>query len=260
MLYVYFCEKGVLCLENQNTVKSVEKALKILLLFSEQEPQLSNSEIASRMEIPTPTASRLIKTLTDMGYLTKNTVNGKYMLGGVLFYLGNLASGSRDLLEASKPVLDQIVGITNETAHVFVRDGIHRVCLVQSECKQTIRQVSVIGERAPIWEGSTGRVLLGFQKPEILTALLTEIKERYPEVDLDTVFTQAMQTKEQGYASKTRRGENHVGCIAAPIFDEHGVVNACLGVSMPEFRYPANDNAFIRVVCDGAQEISRRLK
>ena len=245
--------------ETQN-VKSVEKALKILLLFSESEPQLSNSEIAHRMSIPTPTASRLIKTLADMGFLTKNVENGKYMLGGTLYYLGNLANGNRNLQETSKPILEKIANTTNETAQIFVRDGIYRICLAQSEGKQNIRQVSEIGERSPIWEGSTGRVLLGFQPPEVLTSLLAEIKEQHPEVNLDTVFTQIMQVRELGYATKTGKGENHVGCIAAPIFNEHDDIVACLSISMPEFRYPADDREFIRIVCDEAKEISARFK
>ena len=244
---------------NAQNVKSVEKALKILMLFSEKNRQLTNAEIANRLKLPAPTASRLIKTMVGMGFLTKNVENGRYMLGSNLYYLGQLAVGNRDLEDASKLVLRKLVEETGETAHIWIRDGIYRYCYMQQECTQLIRQVSAIGERSPLWEGATGQVLLGFQRPEVLPSFLVEIKEEDPEVDLDRLLMKAMKAKQNGYAKKNGENENHVGCICAPVFDETGEVNACLGISMPEFRYPEDDSKWVKSVCSGAAEISRNL-
>ena len=76
---------------DRNRVKSIDKALDVLLLFSREENELAHAEIARRMGWTTSTASRIIGTLLERDFLSKNEDNGKYRLGNMVYYLGAIA-------------------------------------------------------------------------------------------------------------------------------------------------------------------------
>ena len=57
---------------DRNRVKSIDKALDVLLLFSREENELAHAEIARRMGWTTSTASRIIGTLLERDFLSKN--------------------------------------------------------------------------------------------------------------------------------------------------------------------------------------------
>lgn len=243
-----------------NHVKSIEKALNIFLLFSEEHPELSHTEIARQMGWTTSTTSRLLGTLLNKSFLVKNPENGKYMLGSVIYYLGRIAKGNTDLKKISTPIVNRLREQSNETVHVFIKDGVYRTCYVQAESHQSVKQATQIGTREPIWIGATGITLLAFQKPETVADMLSEIKHQYAQVDLEDLRLKIAQIRAQGFCVKNGSEDGtHVGCVVAPIFDAGGSVNACLGISTPEYRFPSDPEAFIEMAVSGAAEISKLL-
>ena len=81
----------------EKNVKRIEKALNILLLFSQETTELSHTEISRAMGWSTATTSRLLSTLQNKGFLIRDPSSGKYSLGGVLYFLGQIAKKSADL-------------------------------------------------------------------------------------------------------------------------------------------------------------------
>lgn len=240
-----------------DTVKSIEKALNILLLFSPQERALHHAEIARRMGWTTSTTSRLLNTLVKCNFLVKNPDQGTYMLGSTLYYLGQIADNHLNLKYISRPILEQISKQCQETVHIYLKSGIYRTCYVQVESEQEIKQSSVIGAQEPIWEGATGRILLAYAGQAEQEQLLQAIQEKNPSLDLSPLRAKLAPTRRSGLAQN--HNENHVGCVAAPIFDADGSVNACLAISTPEFRFPADPAPLAALVAHGAAEISRQM-
>lgn len=244
----------------EKNVKSIEKALNILLLFSHETPELSHTDIARAMGWSTSTTSRLLNTLQNKGFLIRDAGTGKYMLGGVLYFLGQVAKKSADLGQICTPILERIRDETRETAHIFVREGMERVCFAQAEGTQSIRQSTKLGTREPLCYGATGIVLLAFEKPEELGKSLAELKNAYKDVNLEQLLMKIAVTKDQGYClKKGDMDSTHVGCVAAPIYNADGSVTACLGISTPEFRFPDDPSHFVSLIKQGAWEISQQL-
>lgn len=92
---------------DEKNVKSIEKALNILLLFTPETPELSHTDIAKTMGWSTATTSRLLNTLQNKGFLIRDPSTGRYTLGGVLYFLGQIAKkvGSRQVYT---PILERI--------------------------------------------------------------------------------------------------------------------------------------------------------
>ena len=244
----------------EKNVKSIEKALNILLLFSQETTELSHTEISRAMGWSTATTSRLLSTLQNNGFLIRDPSSGKYSLGGVLYFLGQIAKKSADLSQICTPILEHIRDETTETAHVFIRDGIQRICLAQAEGTQSIRQSTKLGTKEPICYGATGIVLLAFQKPEELGVSLSKLKEFCKELNLETLLMKVAAARDQGYwVKKGDKDGSHVGCVAAPIYNSDGSVTSCLGISTPEFRFPDDPSHFVSLIKQGSKEISRQL-
>jgi len=244
---------------DKNRVKSIDKALDILLLFNQEEKELSHAEIARRMGWSTSTASRLLGTLLERDFLSKSEENGKYQLGNMIYYLGAIARNNSDIQRCGLPVMERINQITNETVHIFVRDGINRVCIEQINSKQKICMSSDIGVRDLLWVGNTGRVLLAFCPEQRREELYEKIREAAPEADLDVLREKVLRVRANGYAKKDGEWDRHCACIAAPIFDQDGRVKSCLALSVPDFRFPEDDSEYIRLVVEGAKEISLHM-
>lgn len=244
---------------NKIQVKSLAKALNILKLFDYNNTRLSHVEIAQKMQLPTATASRLLSTLQECGFLNRDMENGKYYLGREIYYLGQMARENISLSRESSEVLEQLKEKTGETAHVFVRDGINRVCVGQVESDHSIKMTAIIGRKDLIWVGSTGRVLLAYCNDKEREDLFLQIKEMWPTIDLDQLRRRVERVRREGVARKEDEWNRNCACIAAPIFGLGGRMEGALAVSVPDFRFPEDDSEYVRLVKEGAQEISNRM-
>ena len=65
---------------DEKNVKSIEKALNILLLFTPETPELSHTDIAKTMGWSTATTSRLLNTLQNKGFLQSVPKSTKHHL------------------------------------------------------------------------------------------------------------------------------------------------------------------------------------
>ena len=75
--------------EPKNLV-TVQTALRILLMYSEDETEIGVTELSKRLAVSKSTIHRLAVTLVNHDMLKQNPVNRKYRLGGALLKLGDL--------------------------------------------------------------------------------------------------------------------------------------------------------------------------
>lgn len=47
--------------------------------------------------------------------------------------------------------------------------------------------------------------------------------------------------------------------LPPPIFDQNGMLQGCLGISVPDFRLPEDDSDYVRLILEGAKEISLHM-
>ena len=59
--------------ENKGSVGTLARGLDILELFAGDSPELTQTEISERLGLPVPTVHRLVKLLTERGWLVRDT-------------------------------------------------------------------------------------------------------------------------------------------------------------------------------------------
>ena len=153
-----------------NEIIAVARALQLLNVFSFEKSSYTLTELSECLGFYKSTVHRLVKTLEKWGYLRKD--GNLITLGPQVFILGEIYYHSLDLVHLSKPILEDIAGESGETAAVYVRDGLNRLCLCRAQSPQHIRDSVEPGQRLPIYTGASGKLLLAFcQDPSVLRSL-----------------------------------------------------------------------------------------
>ena len=142
-------------------VAAVERALSILDVFTDRDPQLTLAELAKRTKMYKSTLLRLARSLEHFGYLVR-AEDGTYRLGSKLLQLGSLYQRHFDTADVVPDVLRSIVDDLKEGASFYVPDGDRRLCLHRVDSLRSVRDSVHEGDRLPLNVGAAGHVIKAF--------------------------------------------------------------------------------------------------
>lgn len=216
-------------------IQSVERALQILDLFSEQATELKITDISKLMGLSKSTLHSLLKTLQLHGYIDQNPENGKYRLGMKLVERGHFVVGSIDIRQKAKGWLTELSRRTGQTTHLGILDGREGVYIEKIEGKLAAIAYSRIGRRLPVHATAIGKVLIAWLGEPELNALLEGYQyTTYTPSTLasrEALMSALAQTREQGYALDSEENEQGVRCVAVPVWNHESRVIAALSLS-----------------------------
>ena len=245
-------------------VRAVERAADVLAALAEVDQPQTLSAIAARAELSIATTFRLVRTLQDRGLVMPKGELGRYTLGFRVLELAHALALQLDVIAISRPFLAAVRDEVNETTGLTVRSGDHWAHAAHVEAYQPVRRVMEIGERAPLYAGCPGKVLLGAASDADIEAYLerTTFVAFSPATptSASVLREQIAAVRAQGFAeSVNERGFGGAG-VAAPIRAHDGQVVAALEISGPADRYTAETRArWIKAAVQGAQRISSAL-
>ncbi len=242
--------------------KVLEKALRVLDLFTVDRPAWSATEIGRELGMPTATAHRIVRALEARTYLTK--VGSRYRLGFAAIDLGRRATASVDLRLRLGSVLRELARTTGETALLTVYDENRHgsLCVDRIETTHSLRLTIEIGRVTPIHAGASAKALLAFlEKPIVEEVLSRDLEALAPGTvtEVAAIRDQLEEIRRRGWASSYE--ENNVGAwgLAAPIV-VGGQVIASIGFAAPTARHSeATVRSLAKLVCDSARESEERL-
>src|SRR5207248_9756569 len=99
--------------------------LEVLRCFGPRDRCLANQDIAARKCLAKPTVSRLVYTLTRLGFLRDAHSPRKYALGSAAVSLGYSALTQIDLRRAARPLLHALSQQTNASVHLAINAALH---------------------------------------------------------------------------------------------------------------------------------------
>ncbi|WP_017616518.1 IclR family transcriptional regulator [Nocardiopsis salina] len=214
---------------------SVQRALHILVELSSG--PLTISELGRRLDVHRTTSLRLLRTLEEERFV-RRTEDGRYRIGPLMAALSHEALEGFDLRTAAQEHVRALGSATGHTVHLAALDGDSVVYLDKVESRQSIRMYSYVGARAPLHATGVGKAILAHLSPQEREPLLGT--PPYPEhtpntrTDPDDLAEDLARIAEQGWALDDFEHEEFVHCVAAPIRDAKGKVDAAISVSAPE--------------------------
>jgi len=224
-------------------ITALQRGLGLLKLFASSESGLSAKQVGQLSGLPVSTVHRFLVNLESSGFLTSDA-GGIFQLGVACVTLGQAAHGHLDLRRVSLPFLRELNHHTRETVHLTVRQNLSAVYVEKLDSPEPLSIHSRIGASVPLHCTAVGKVLLA-HLPEIeLQKILGQLElRRFTENtvgNLQELQTQLQRVRRDGFACDLEEHESHVRCIAAPIWDHAGIVNASLSVTGPAVRMPTS--------------------
>lgn len=246
-------------------VQSLERALSLIEVLAEERAPVSVSELSTRVGLKISTVHRLLSTLSYRGYIEQDPDN-KYRLGLKLFEVGNASLYYPDVRAAARPYLEELVERCNETVSLAVLDRHEVVYIDRVESKNIIvvKMFAQVGNRGSVHCTASGKALIAFLPEDSIDEIIahTDFKKYTTETitDSDMFKKELQRVRRDGYSLDWGEREDHVRCIAAPVFDHEGIVSASISIAGPSTRitnYMKDDLAGL--VKEFAMKISKRL-
>ncbi len=214
---------------------AVERTLAILEAVARRPAGLTNADISRKLDIPKSSASYILRTLERHSYLRRDADTGKYRLGVKLLSLGQSALTGVDVRQIALPHLRQLVEQSQLTAHLAILDGDEAVYIEKVDAPGFIKMDTWVGKRMEIYSTSVGKALVAFLPDSKVEQLLRSrgMQRRTPKtITSPAKFLRDLElVRERGYAIDDEENSVGVRCVAVPIFNGEGNVEASIGMS-----------------------------
>jgi IclR family transcriptional regulator, KDG regulon repressor len=214
---------------------AVVRALSILEAVAGRANGLTNSEIALRMKIPKSSASYILRALESAGFVRRNRETGKYHLGSAVISLGHRALAGLDIRQIAQPVLRNLVERYGFSAHLAILDRGQAMYIERFESSGFVRMNTWIGRRMDLHSTAVGKVLAAHLPKDEAEALFRGKDLTRYTPDTITLHGRLMKelekVKVQGYGVDDEENSVGVRCVAVPVFNAEGSVEAAVGVT-----------------------------
>lgn len=239
---------------------SLTKALGILEATAGHPDGRSLADLAAEVGVPKPTAHRILKSLTGLGYLERPQA-GVYRQSPLAKRLVS-DSMSRRLIEAAGDSLRELHTRTKETVNLGMLRHDRVLYLEVLECVLPLRRIATRASD-PFHTTALGRAMAAFLPRDKQAKLLAKarLERRTPATitDRKRLLDVLAQVATQGYAIEIDETDIGVTCIAAPVFNKDAVIGA-ISISAPSARVTAaNLERLVKLVQRAGRVASSRL-
>ncbi|MCS0497731.1 IclR family transcriptional regulator [Ancylobacter sp. MQZ15Z-1] len=218
----------------------LDRAFAVLEFVAGQLKAVSAAEIAKNLDLPLPTAHRLIGNLEARGLLQRAAGTRRYVVGNKLVVLAGKTIGSAFRSARRHAVLQNVAAEIGEQCEIgIVRSNL--VVYVDS-VRVTAPQGLQFdpGNGAPLHCTSTGKIYMSLlparAREKLVRALAMERHTERTIVDPDRLLAVLEETRAAGWARTNEEFVKGVVGCAVPIKAPDGTLLACLGVSVPVAR------------------------
>jgi len=233
------------------------RALRLLKLFTPEQPDLQLAEISQRAGLNKTTAHRLLQALTSEALLDRNPGSGAYRLGPALMALGVQALACNGLRLKARPLLKRLAEETGETATLEVRVDDMMLILDEVTGGRFLGAGGNVGTRWPLHATSTGKALLAHDSQG-----LGRLAESLPALTARTITARAElerhleEVRARGFAETIDELEDGFTGVGTVVRGSDGEILAAISVCGPTQRMSAERRARLGVtLCKAAQTL-----
>ena len=219
-------------------MKTVDKAVKLLNLFSVSQPEIGLSELARMANYDKAATRRFLVALQNHQFIEQNPETKAYRLGIGFLHLAKVREATMPLESIVQPALVRLMEQTNETAHASVMVNGQLSSIGISFPNRGNRAHLELGEIMPLHATASGIVFQAFSN-EIKLKELPETLSAYTEettTDPETLKQIIADAHQRGYAIAGGIYCSEVTGLATPYFDANGKPMGSIAVATPSSR------------------------
>ncbi|WP_110590163.1 IclR family transcriptional regulator [Microbacterium suaedae] len=242
----------------------LERAMRILSCFSEDDASLSAAELAARTGLSSSTLHRILSQMVELGMIAR-APGRRYVVGSRLWELGELSPLALRLRETALPHMMRLYEATGENVHLAVLDGdeparASALYIGKVTGHGSIPLLSRMGGRHLPHAVGVGKALLAAQSDDWIRAYCAEPLERetvHTITDPDELVVDLQASRARGYARA--REEMTLGnvSIGAALGSVAGLPLAAIGVVVHMER--ADERRLAALVRQAARDLTKDL-
>jgi DNA-binding IclR family transcriptional regulator len=217
-------------------VRALARGLELLEFVVMAREPIRLRDAAAHLGYDRSTALRLLATLEECGFVTKDPKSKHYGAGPKLAQLRRFAPARGLLIERLRPYLMRINELTGMTTYLGALEHDQAVIIEVIPARHIISVRQVPGDIEPLYRGAVGKSLLANMPEPLQGALVDAI--RFQRFTPNTITSKAKLLEEfaeiraSGVAFDEAEGHEDVCCISAALLDDSGYPLASMGISM----------------------------
>ncbi len=245
------------------SVAAVLKVFAILQALGERD-ETGISDLSMRLAMPKATIYRFLQTMKSLGYVRQEADSERYGLTMRMYELGTKALQYPNLIELAKAHMQTLADQTGETVHLGTLIDSEIIYVHKVDSRHMLGMYSRVGRRAPLHCTAIGKVLLAWEDPARVDRILEGCDfKRYREKTITSrkaYLEELQRTRTQGFGQDREEFDDHIRCVAIPIFDRLNQPVAGLSVSFPTFRFnEEKEPALVQMLTQASRVISGQL-
>lgn len=224
-------------MSDPKTVKSVEKAMKIIEYLQESDGA-GVTQVANKFGMAKSSAHGHLQTLKKKGYIAQE--DSEYQVGLQFFNLGIYARRKKPIYPLAKHKVLNVADQTGELAWFTAEENGMGYYLFGAEGEHPVRPPVRVGNSVHLHQTAGGKAILA-NLPESRLKLAIE-KHGLPAVteytitDENELRNNLQQIRDQGYATNNQESLVGLQAIGVPVIDEGGTIHGALSISAPQKR------------------------
>lgn len=222
-------------MKQRSDTNAVQKVCMLLSAMSGPAPSRLK-DLAATTGLDKASILRVLETLIDEGFVTRDAAHKSYQLGDQALLLGLAMQQRMPVVHLARPFMLRVAANSGDTALLLQRMGNEAVCIDREFGGYPIRANYLeVGTRRPLGLSSGGLALLAWLPDEEIAAVLDNsqaaLQRNYPAISRQFIEDQVARARQQGYACVLNLLVEQMGGIAVPLFGADGRPFAAMVVS-----------------------------
>lgn len=245
-------------------IQSLDRGLQVIQAFSQNNKNLTISDVSKITGLSRPTARRILLTLEHLGFAEAN--NGLFSLTARTLSLGYAYLSSNNKWSLAHPFMQDFVQKTGESCSISILDGNNILYVARVSTKRIMSINLDVGSRLPAYATSMGHVLLANLSTDELDKYLSNLNiEQFTDktiLDKDQLRMTLEDVREKNWGGVDQQFEEGLRSIATPIRDANGKVIAAINCSVHAGRISKEVilKEFLPLLQENATRISEAMK
>ncbi|MDN7145543.1 IclR family transcriptional regulator [Liquorilactobacillus mali] len=219
-------------------LKTLNQALEILNLFTQEHSRWTSKEISQKLEIPVINVYRILETFVANEYLLKDKDSKQYEIGPALTILSYLAFQKYNVYTMIHPYLEELMKETGEAVYLIKSEANYAINVDAVIPENKVSFAVSLNKKIPLYSGASYWSILAFLPQKIIDETLSspftnllKPKKLTPE----KLQKELEKVRKTGWSVSYEITTPDVVSISAPIFSNKKIVGA-LTVAKPIFR------------------------
>ncbi|SHJ30328.1 transcriptional regulator, IclR family [Roseomonas rosea] len=246
-------------------VKSADRVLTLFELLGRWGREMSHSQIAEALDIPKSSLTQLLRNLVAREWLRFSPLTKGYSLGPAIEALARRAMQARDLVQLAQPILATLTATVGESSALNLLKGDMAEVAATVLGPQRLVSHMRLGDVAPLYATSGGKVILAFLPREMQEDYLSRVV--FEPSTPRTLRDPAALRRQLATIRRRRTGHSieewtpGIVGIAQPVLTRAGSVLGAINVAMPRLRYDkAGEVRIIEALARATAALSERVE